>query len=314
MNMRYYNLITAKELQTKEFPPINWIVNDILPEGLSILAGKPKLGKSWAALDLGCAVSEGSRFLGKLCEKGDVIYLALEDNERRLKERLQLIRPEGIWADNFHLKTEWPILNENGLNELESLIKQHENTRLIIIDTLARVKPINNKGIDYADDYNVIGEIQSLANRHRIAILLIHHVRKAKSDSGEPFDEVAGSTALTGAADATLVLTKNSEGTVLYGRGRDLIEFTHAIEFDVNRCRWKLLGDPDTVFMHDTRQSILNAIQDGNAMIKDISKYANISYDNCKKTLKRMYHAGQVVKVNHHPLRYGLKLDPLEIT
>ena len=314
MNMNYYNLITAKELQIKEFPPINWIVDDILPEGLTILAGKPKLGKSWAALDLGCAVSEGSQFLGNICEKGDVIYLALEDNERRLKERLQLIRPEGVWADNFHLKTEWPILDEKGLNNLENLINQYENTRLIIIDTLARVKPLSNKGVDYADDYSIMAEIQSLASRHRIAILLIHHVRKAKSDSGEPFDEVAGSTALTGAADATLVLTKNSDGAILYGRGRDLKEFTHAVEFDGERCRWKLLGDPDTVFLSDTRRLILNALEDGKATIKNISIHANISYDNCKKTLKRMYDAGQVVKINHQPLRYGLKLDPLEKT
>lgn len=215
-------LVTAKDLQDMTFPAIEWIVEDIIPEGLSLFCGKPKLGKSWAALDLSCAVADGAQFLGNLCEQGDVLYLALEDNERRLHDRLTKIRPEGSWPTNLTLATECPRLNHGGITALEGWIAGAGNPRMIIIDTLAAVRDIKgSKDGGYLEDYGALRELHRIASQRRLAIIVIHHLRKADAD--DPFDTVSGSTGLTGAADATLILTKRliDGGVVLYGRLRD---------------------------------------------------------------------------------------------
>lgn len=147
-----FNLVSAKELQRKVFPPIKWMVKDMIPEGLTLFCGKPKMGKSWAALDLAFAVSDGSQFLGNACDQGDVLYLALEDNERRLQERLKVIRPSNDWPSNLKLATASPRLNAGGIEAMEAWIKSAPNPRLIIVDTLATVRPIRvGKGSDYQD-------------------------------------------------------------------------------------------------------------------------------------------------------------------
>lgn len=289
------SLVSACELQNKVFPPIKWIVENLIPEGLTLFCGKPKLGKSWAALDLAFAVSDGSQFLGNVCEMGEVLYLALEDNQRRLQDRLRKIRPEPDWPRTLDLTTQSPRLNEGGVTALEDWINSKQNPRLIIVDTLAVVKPVNtgNKN-DYQADYTALRELHRLANEQNVAIVVIHHVRK--SDADDPFDTVSGSTGLTGAADTTVILTRRNEGdgTILYGRGRDLPEFEHAIAFDVERCRWKHVGDPDTVFLSDTRKLILKAVKAGNQTIGAISEHAGLKEDNTKQTLSRMVNKGEL--------------------
>ena len=104
-------IFNAAELQGMEFPPINWVVPGVLPEGLTILAGKPKLGKSWLALDMALAVAGGGAVLGRECEPGPVLYLALEDNQRRLQRRLNRIEPHLSWPADLELNTRWPRLD-----------------------------------------------------------------------------------------------------------------------------------------------------------------------------------------------------------
>ncbi len=290
-------LISAAELQSKTFPPIKWIVEGLIPEGLTLFCGKPKLGKSWAALDLAFAVSDGSQFLGNVCDEGAVLYLALEDNERRLSDRLSKIRPDETWPANMKLATSAPRLNEGGITALKAWITTTRNPRLIIIDTLATVRPVKgSRDSDYLADYGALRDLHQLASEHRLGVIVVHHVRKADAD--DPFDTVSGSTGLTGAADATLILTRRNEGdgVLLYGRGRDLPEFEHAVEFDAVRCRWKNLGAPDTVFLSDTRRLILVAMNDGKETIGGIVGHSGLTETNVKQTLRRMLAKGQAVK------------------
>jgi len=140
------NMISAKDLQSKNYPPIRWLVDDLLPEGLTLFCGKPKQGKSWAALDLACAVAGSSQFLGMSCEEGDVLYLALEDNERRLQDRLQKIRGAQNWPARLSLTTQCPRLDAGGLEAIEDWRKRVDNPTLIIIDTLATVRPQKASG------------------------------------------------------------------------------------------------------------------------------------------------------------------------
>src|SRR6056297_1163000 len=302
-------MFSARELQVMEFPPVSWVVPGLLPEGLTILAGKPKLGKSWLALDMACQVAAGGELLGRPGEEGGVLYAALEDNKRRLKSRLQKSAPhQQQWPDKLHMATDWPRLDQGGLVALDTWLGRSPYARLAILDTLATVKP-HGRATDqqYQSDYESLRGLHRLANDLGIAIVVIHHLRKAESD--DPFDAVSGSTGLTGAADATLVLQRTSEGTVLYGRGRDLVEFESAVAFDVETCRWSDLGRPCDVFGSETRKAIREALKAGHQTPKEIAEAGELDYDLCAKTLQRMAEGGEVQKGGRG--RYRLTPDPL---
>ena len=301
---------TAAELQRQEFPPIRWVVPDILPEGLTLLCGKPKLGKSWLALDMACAVATGSSVLCRVCDPGPVLYLAMEDNRRRLQKRLRRIHERGDWPADLHLATEMPRLDAGGLLGLQQWCSAHPAGRLLIVDTLATVKPAGNaRQSEYSADYEALRGLHGLAGELGVAVVVVHHVRKAEAE--DPFDTVSGSTGLTGAADTTLILTRRSGdgGTVLYGRGRDLAEFEMAVEFDKELCRWSELGVPSEAFASDTKRKIVAAMRAGKQSPAAICDASGIDYELCKKTLQRMAAAGETEK-NRHGF-YELPHDPL---
>jgi hypothetical protein len=134
---------TAAALRTKVFEPIKYIVLGYVPEGATILAGRPKLGKSWLMLSVGLAVSRAGKCLGDIeCEEGNVLYLALEDNERRLQSRItKLIGFADQWPVRFQYATEWPRANAGGLDKIRQWIASVEKPRLIVVDVLAMFRP-----------------------------------------------------------------------------------------------------------------------------------------------------------------------------
>lgn len=188
-------------------------------------------------------------------------------------------------------------LSEGGAAAIEEWIASADNPRLIIVDTLATVRPPKNgKESDYQGDYAALRDLHRIAAEHRVAVVVVHHLRKTEGD--DPFDMVSGSTGLTGAADATLILTKRTEdgGVVLYGRGRDLQEFEVAVEFDADHCRWKALGDPVAVFLSDTRLEIAKAMQAGQQTTGGIIMTTGLSEANVSQTIRRMVRDGQALK------------------
>ncbi len=297
---------SALELQSKEFAPVQWIAPGLIPEGLTLFCGKPKLGKSWAALDLAFAVAEGGQFLGTICDQGDVLYLALEDNQRRLKDRLTKIQPSVEWPSRLKFAVEAHRVDQGGLQCMEAWAAEVKNPRLLIVDTLATIRPTGGGKDDYKADYAALRGLHRLASESRIGVLVVHHVRKADAD--DVYDTVSGSTGLTGAADATVILgAKVGEtGTevTLYGKGRDIKGFQHAVEFDEERCRWKYLGDPDSVFVGDTRRLIIKALEDSCHTPSAIQRHTGLSEANTDKTLKRMVEKGQIKKTGRG--RYDL--------
>src|SRR5215472_3812508 len=150
-------LITAAELQTKQFKPVRIILPDLIPEGVTILAGKPKVGKSWFALDVCMAVADSSRFVlgDKRPIHGDVLYLALEDNQRRLKKRIDKIaQGQTRWSDRLQMHTEWKRVDQGGLEDIEEWAKSVKDPRLIWIDTLAKIRPVASRNEPaYTADY-----------------------------------------------------------------------------------------------------------------------------------------------------------------
>lgn len=240
--------ISAAALQGKDIPPIRWIVENLIPAGLNILASPPKYGKSWAVLDLGLSVTAGGRFLGYQTSPCEVLYLALEDSERRLKSRMIKLLAGKNAPAGFHFATAAHDMDNGLFDELESFLKAHPKTGLIIIDTLQRVRgAVHGKEGAYAADYREVGGLKAFADGHGIAILLVHHLRKMADDS-DPFNRISGTNGLMGAADTALVLTKEKRGdenATLSIVGRDVESSDTVLRFNKDACRWENLGDAD---------------------------------------------------------------------
>jgi RecA-family ATPase len=188
------------------FPPIKYVVPGILVEGLTLFAGKPKIGKSWLLLHAAIAVARSGFTLGDIkCIEGDVLYCALEDNLRRLQSRMTKLLRMQPWPKRLEFRCEMPRLTEGGLDVIKTWIKNAKHPRLIIIDILARVRSAKKKDQQQYDaDYDCVVELRKLANEHGIAVVVVHHQRKMDAD--DPFDTISGTLGLTGVPDSVLVL------------------------------------------------------------------------------------------------------------
>jgi RecA-family ATPase len=179
-------IFSAAELQTMTFPPLKFILPDLVPEGATLLVSRPKLGKSWLVLDVAIATAAGRFTLGTLKPAaGDVLYLALEDGRRRLQRRITKVLPTFsiTWSQNLEIATEWPRADQGGLADIEGWLKAHPNARLVIIDTLAQFRKLSTgKGQLYPEDYAAISGLQKLASTYNVGIIIVHHDRKSEAD------------------------------------------------------------------------------------------------------------------------------------
>src|SRR5262245_10801496 len=177
--------ISADKLAAIELPPVKYIVQGYIAEGLTVLAGRPKVGKSWMALGLAIAVgSPAGRALGSIrVEQGDVLYLALEDNKRRLKRRLNQMLPSGSIPDRLDITMACPRLDRGGIEMIRTWVERHPGARLIVIDVFKKVRPeARDKDSPYDSDYRAIEPLKQLADEHGIGILVLHHTRKMPAD------------------------------------------------------------------------------------------------------------------------------------
>jgi RecA-family ATPase len=167
----------------KRFDPIRWIVKDYLPEGFSVLAGRQKLGKTWLAIDISFAVACGGVAMGAIeCEQGDVLYLDLENGERRIQRRIDALYPIDQRPDLSRLEgtTEAPPLDNGLIEAFDDWRRSMPNPRLVVIDVLQRIKPIGNPARNsYENDYSAWVPLQSWATEHSIAVLGLHHTKRA---------------------------------------------------------------------------------------------------------------------------------------
>lgn len=259
---------TAAQLAKTNFPDPTWVVPDLIPAGLTILAGKPKLGKSWLALCLGTALAQGGRVLGSIqVEQGHTLYLALEDNPRRMKDRLKAIGAETA-GDKLDFRFEWGR-GQEATQQLELYLKAYPQTKLIIVDTLQKIRAeTRGKKSFYEQDYEAIGLLKNVADKYNIAILAVHHVRKGETD--DPLEAVSGSFGLTGAADTIAVLrrSRGEADATLYITGRDLTEEKDvALQKDVY-AGWVLLGDAAEYQQTKERREILNVLAESKTPMK----------------------------------------------
>jgi hypothetical protein len=292
-----FNTTTAYDLMQKTIAPLLWIILKLLPGGLTLLAGKPKSAKSWFALEVAIAVATGQQALGYFqTVQSKVLGLFLEDSEESLRERLDLLVDNASeLLKNLDLAFDCSPFAGGGVDQLISYIEANPETKLIIIDTWARFRPSRKQSGDiYTEDYTDLAILHSIAKKNGIAILLIHHAKKGTSE--DPYDSVLGSTALSGAADTTLLLQRQpgQESGVLLCRGRRLRDQAFNVTFE--DCVWTCAGLREEVSASEASQLVRDFLlgaegPQGQTQIADgISKKP----DATRKLLQRMLKRGEI--------------------
>jgi len=286
-------IINSADLENLQFPDPKWVLPGYLTEGLAVLAGRPKIGKSWLALGLADAIAQGGMALGNVqVEAGDVLYLGLEDTQRRLQKRLRAVRQGKPGTSRLEVVTSWPKLDQGGLDQLRLWLTRHPDARLIVIDTFQKVRgkpPSKNSGV-YEADYDAVGGLKALADEFGVAILAMLHLRKAVAD--DPLDEISGSTGLTGAVDSILILKRDraNADAVLFATGRDIEEIETALRFDPATGAWTCLGNADEFRQSKERNAIIRVLMDAGAPMrpKQIAEALGKNDSTVKTTLRRM--------------------------
>lgn len=293
------------DLQQEDIPPAKWAIPDILPEGATLLVGKPKLGKSWLLLAMLLAVSSGGVVLGNVpVEQGEVLYISLEDNKRRLKNRSNIVLQKAKASPDFYYATEWPRMGEGGLEELEEWIKEHPRTRLIGIDTWGRFKPQargGNRNL-YDEDYEMLAPITQLAGKYSVSIVLVHHFRKTESE--DPIDGISGSTAMSGAVDNFLLLyrKRGEMDARLAVTGRDIEEEQELLlTFNKDCASWVIRGDAEEYAGTPERQAILDVLKmhPEGLPVKEIAAKLQKNVNTTRNLIVPLRNEGKIILQNN---------------
>lgn len=239
MNVPKLSVIDAETLLATPLPKTMYVVDNLLPQGLSIFCGASKIGKSWLMLDLANKVAKGEPMWGLTTHQCDVLYLTLEDTIVRVQERLYKLVDEA--PANLRIAVACEKIG-NGLEEqINAALNEYPQTKLIIIDTFQKVRNAGGTVRDgmYAVDYADVSALKAIADKNKIAVMFVHHLRKVK-DLDDPFNDVSGSTGIAGAADTIFIMarSRNDKNADLIVSGRDINYQEMKLFFE--ECKWKL--------------------------------------------------------------------------
>ncbi len=239
MDPSYLKTVSMSELLDNVYQSKPPLVDGLLYRGTYLFVGAPKLGKSFLMTQLAYHISTGTPLWNYPARKGTVLYLALEDDYARLQRRLS-----GMFgvecADNLYFATQAKTLNEGLDRQLEEFLKEHTDARLIIIDTLQKVREVGGDRYSYSSDYEIVTKLKSFSDKYGICLLVVHHTRKLESE--DSFDMISGTNGLLGAADGAFIMHKKKRTdneAVMDIVGRDQPDQELTIEFDRERCVWK---------------------------------------------------------------------------
>lgn len=236
----YLPTLTMSQLYETVYESKLPIIDNLLYPGTYLFVGAPKVGKSFLMAQIAYHVSTGQALWSYSVNSGTVLYLALEDDYSRLQKRL--FRMFGVeCTDNLHFATCAKQLGAGLYEQLERFIKEHPDTKLIIIDTLQKVREAGGEKYSYANDYEIIGQLKTFTDEHGICFLLVHHTRKQQAD--DKFDRISGTNGLLGAADGAFILEKEQrtgDTAVLEVSGRDQPEQKLILKKDMERLTWEL--------------------------------------------------------------------------
>lgn len=286
-------------LLSASFPTPTWLVKDLIPEqSLAILAGRPKIGKSWLVLQMANSIADGAKFLGRETTQGKVLYIALEDNPRRIQGRLKTQAVHSWEGVTFYFA--WPDLMEDGIERLGEVITQGGYS-LAVIDTISRavaLNPDDSKGL-----IQVQSSLQNLAFETMATILCIDHHRKLFAGVDDVIDAVVDATAKTAIADLILGLFRPQREKFgqLKATGRDIDEVDLALQFLGNIGTWEYLGPTEQVAMSNAEVKIMDAINDlgTEASASKIVAHTQMAQGYIYQVLREMMGAGKIEKKSH---------------
>lgn len=234
-------IIDGETLMDKRISPLEFCIDTLLPQGLIILAGPPKVGKSWLVLDWCLSVSKGETVWNFNTNQGTTLYLCLEDTYRRLQNRLYCISDD--IPNNIFFATSSCSLSDGLEEQIEDFVSEHTDTKLVVIDTLQLIRKPHND-ISYSNDYTELSKLKHLADKLNISLLVIHHFKKERTS--DFLNNFSGSTAITGCADTLISISEKERGgtkAVMQCSGRDIEERKIEIEFSKDIHKWKMLSD-----------------------------------------------------------------------
>ncbi len=290
------------ELSSRIFDPIDWVISDLIPPGVSLLVGRPKQGKSWLVHAMALMVAAGRPVFGLQTSGSAVLYLALEDSERRLYGRTKLlVKSYGLSDAELHSKfyymTQAPMLGDGLEAALQQKMDEIPNLRLIVIDVLAQVRQgrRGNQSV-YEADYEVGKQLKTVSAMFPdVAILVVHHANKG---GGDALDSVSGTNGLSGGVDNIFTLMPGNAGMELHINGRD-IEDSSTIPLTKSPDKmWTLASRQEAAEMmrSDTRAAVANAMREGASSPKEIAEAAGLPVATVDKQLSRMVRQEEVIK------------------
>lgn len=284
---------TVPELYAAQFPAPPFVVPGLLPAGVSILAGRPKAGKSWLALQIAAAVATGGAVFGRPVAPGSVLYLALEDSPRRLRDRLHRQSVPAGAAITFY--TRWDLDGGCGLQLLQ---ERAAGCALAVIDTFSRIAGPADQ-MDIAQMTLLLSILQQGAAHSGLAVLLVDHHRKSAQADADPVDDIMGSTAKAGVVDAALGLYRRRDGspTLLKVTGRDVEERQLAVRFDAETCCWQEVSGQSAASVSLTERVVAALEQvGGEATTQELAQLLQHDQGHVSRALHALHRAGVVAR------------------
>lgn len=293
--------ITGPQLMDQRLQEPPQVIPGLLVEGLTIFAGKSKLGKSYMALNWCLAVASGGYALGKIkVDQSTALYLGLEDSLSRLQ--LRLAQMSETIPETLHLApvSSLPRLDNGGLGALDEWLSYHSDCRLVIIDTLGRVRPPKSQhGDSYEDDTAIGSALQALALKHHIALVVVTHTRKMYAE--DPSDMIIGGVGLPAAADSAIVLQKQREASsaTLAVWGREVSYQSIDVSFDISDGLWYTRAElEDTSMSQERREVWAYLLRKGGSTPKEIAEGIATGRGAVRRLLIKMRNAGQLESNN----------------
>lgn len=232
---------SCEEIMTTVYKPIEFVIDGLLAQGLYILAGAPKVGKSWLALDMCLSIAKGESVLGQKTLQGTALYLCLEDSYVRIQNRLYEITD--VPTENLYFSVMSDPIGGGLEEQIEGFVSEHRDLKIVFIDTLQMVRGSTDSS--YGSDYKDLSVLKALADKLEITVIVVHHTRKCKDI--DPFNMISGSTGISGCVDGSLVLIENKRGSrnaKLYCVGRDIENAEINLQFDSDLKKWVVTDEP----------------------------------------------------------------------
>ena len=308
----YLKTVSMTELYETVYESKPPLIDGLLNTGTYLFVGAPKLGKSFLMAQLAYHISTGTPLWGYPTRKGTVLYLALEDDYRRLQERLyRMVGADG--SDNLFFSVSAGQLGSGLDEQLSRFMQEYRDTRLVIIDTLQKVREVGGDNYSYANDYQIIARLKSFADANGICLLLVHHTRKQNAD--DKFDMISGTNGLLGAADGAFLLSKEkrtSNTAVLDVSGRDqqdmklhLIRNEETLAWELERTETELWKAPPEPVLEEVAKRITAATPDWIGSPTELAAFLGVDLKPNALSLKLNVNAGRLF--NEYGIRYQNK-------